>query len=60
MTWEEIGFYEWAYVDQTGKIIGRVVKTTSSRAYLAFRAIDRPLGEYISIEQAKTAVEKSA
>lgn len=55
MTWEELSWSEWALVDDAGKILGRVVR--SGRTYIAYSSIAAPLGEYISLEQAKRALD---
>jgi hypothetical protein len=55
MSWVTISWREYAYTDETGRILGRVHGL--SRTYTAMA--DGPLGEYIDKQSAKQAVEQA-
>lgn len=61
MTWEQCGYFKHRLVDLSGKVIGRVERSHHTHEWAAYKVgipTGLALGDYVSEEQAKQAVEK--
>lgn len=58
MKWHDYGYGEAVYASSEGKILGKVFKMFGASEYTSIKG-NRPIGDYITFEQAKRAVERS-
>lgn len=60
LTWIQRGATRWLGVDQSGLVVGKIEEGISSRLFDAVLCSKGTLGEYITLETAKSAITRAA